>query len=1346
MQLQTICPYPGLRSFTEEESLYFKGRDQQIDQITSLLEQKKFLMVTGASGEGKSSLIYAGLVPNARAGFFKAKYSNWVVADFRPERSPVKNMALALADKFDLPPATVETELRRGYSSLIDLYTNSSFYADEEDESWNSLSADEQKQKKRQSANLLILLDQFEEFFTNPENFYNEAPSQDAQIVVNLVLETARIALKRNLPVYIVCTMRSDYIGQCSAFRGLPEYIGFSQFFVPRLKRRDLKLVIEEPAILSGNRITQRLIERLVYDLAEGIDQLPILQHALSQTWLSADYGRQEMDLIHYAMVGGMPANELPDEDQRRFSTWLGSIPEYKKTYFTNTGLQKIIEIHANSLYESAWDHYQSHNPSKSITRQETKRIIALAFACLTKIDHSRAVRNRMSLAEITAIINLPNIDATTVGQVLNIYREEENAFVRPFKTEDPETHSLSPDSVLDITHESLIRNWNKLIQWANKEFEYYTTWLDFRKQMDRWTGSGKDSGYLLPIGPLTYFENWYNQSKPNTGWIKRYEEVTDEPEKAENHASALLANTRDFLKQSASGVRFTRAFMKYGPKRIGVGLAILFMLGLSGFYWYDAGQKQNQRVIAKVRAQSAELLKSEEVDLQNKALYLLSNERYSPGSLMPHLRSLGSKDGLNNAVEIYKQLIKLDKKQDFGLKTGLTDLIDSLYVQVRQAEGDYYYLISKLNEFTLLLSYDQYYRPDDHLTAKLTRATGYGHELISKFFNQPELASPTTGTELNCSLQNWLTFGEAGEEKIRSLLTLVSPFENDKAGVVFNAFYAKGNYETNGRITNDYNGGYHTLASLYAALGNDDGVLSCFEFLRQTGQNDYFTGSLFNNYTHILGIFHQFGHRDKAAKMISWLGQHYPTNTPLTIHRNAVIRSGYISHLYRVNIEKAVLRSYRGYFFPNLCLSRRDVFESLNQDYMTLIQQVKNPNERNYLLSLNYKRVAMFTDKLAFDRGIPADTARLNEWLGKSVSHFRAIPSEYLQETVSSVVPYFGDGVRTRQISRKQLLIYPDYMDGWFSWTFHTDLFFKYLLKNNLLSEYYPTAQDLNSIHLWLAKAYEIKPGNFNVPYDNNYPLPDEVLEAIRVFVEKHPQGGQFDGNQLYLILVNRAFSRSDTLNGMKYYSLLNPSTFSLSSNRYEYLEKTFFLNQMKELTTYLADLERMQEATEMAERFEDNNQKALAYMFISERLFKGANPQAFVCLDSVFSKMNEIDFSLFNGPVVDVRYRLVRLLGRIGSDRINQKAREIMRQLPEGPKTLALNLLILGVSREGNFYRALTSIPGRLTEAEDLACRTLIVKEAATNTESPEQSKIWASLDKWFDYYSNYVFYIPN
>src|SRR5688572_30198079 len=147
-----VCPYTGLRSFTEDESLYFKGRDTQVDQVIRLLEQNKFLMVTGASGEGKSSLIYGGLIPNARAGFFKAQYTNWVVADFRPERSPVTNLTKALADKFELQPATIETELRRGFSSLVDLYTNSEYYTDEQDERWNALSESEKKGKKRKAA------------------------------------------------------------------------------------------------------------------------------------------------------------------------------------------------------------------------------------------------------------------------------------------------------------------------------------------------------------------------------------------------------------------------------------------------------------------------------------------------------------------------------------------------------------------------------------------------------------------------------------------------------------------------------------------------------------------------------------------------------------------------------------------------------------------------------------------------------------------------------------------------------------------------------------------------------------------------------------------------------------------------------------------------------------------------------------------------------------------------------------------------------------------------------------------------------------------------------------------
>jgi len=75
----TICPYPGLRPFNEEESIFFKGREQQVERLVKRLEEKKFLMVNGASGDGKSSLIYAGVIPYAKAGFFKAKYNYWIL-------------------------------------------------------------------------------------------------------------------------------------------------------------------------------------------------------------------------------------------------------------------------------------------------------------------------------------------------------------------------------------------------------------------------------------------------------------------------------------------------------------------------------------------------------------------------------------------------------------------------------------------------------------------------------------------------------------------------------------------------------------------------------------------------------------------------------------------------------------------------------------------------------------------------------------------------------------------------------------------------------------------------------------------------------------------------------------------------------------------------------------------------------------------------------------------------------------------------------------------------------------------------------------------------------------------
>jgi energy-coupling factor transporter ATP-binding protein EcfA2 len=1348
---QTICPYTGLRSFTEEESLYFKGRDLQVDQITSLLEQNKFLMVTGASGEGKSSLIYAGLIPNARAGFFKAKYTNWVVADFRPERSPVHNMADALAETFQTKTATIETELRRGFSSLIDLYTNSDFYIDEADLRWQSLEESQKKDRRRKAANLMIIVDQFEEFFTNPENFYNEAPSQDSQIVVNLVLETARIAIKRNIPVYVVCTMRSDYIGQCSAFRGLPEYIGFSQFFVPRLKRKDLKQVIEEPAILSGNRISQRLIERLVYDIAEGVDQLPILQHALSQIWLMADHGKQEMDLIHYAMVGGMPANELPDAELPQFSKWFDQLPEKRKKYFQETGLNKIIEIHASVLYENAWEYHNSSYPDRLITQQDAKRIIALTFSCLTKIDNSRAVRNRMSLGEITGIINSPSITTEVVSEVLSIYREEGNSFIRPFKTEDPETHKITDDTVLDITHESLIRNWDKLNKWANQEFEFYATYLDFKKQLDRWKTSGKSSGFLLPIGPLTYFENWYNKCKPNVGWIKRYSEIHEDEKKARSEAEGILTDIREFIQRSARKVAVTRAFMKYGPQRIATVVAIAAMIILSGFYWYDAEQKQNDHVIKEVRSEMMNLMKSKEVGSDIKSMPLLIEERYKPGSMMEYLKGLDTKGKLSIGDETYKQLLLIDKHDTSVLKSDLTNFIKSAFKESLEKESDHPFLVTELNKFATLLAYDNYYNPDKKTEQMLSDIVNEIYLQALIFFKTKSLFQATVSTELNYGLQQWLTFGHATEDKIKTILGLISPFENSGGQDFFNVYYPKGSNEINGRIPNNYNGGYHTMASLYAAVGDVEKVIQCFEFLKQTGQNDYFTSSLFNNYNNIVGIIYQFGHREKAGSILKWLAANYASDGPLTTYRNSVIRAGYVSHLFRVNIEKNILRSYKGYFFPNLCLASREVFNALSDDYEKLINEIKEPSLRHYTMAIQKKRRAMFDNKYQYDRGLKIDFSYQEHLLQEAVDQYRMVSKDSLEATIPITIPYYSDGVRNRSFKRKHLFIYPDYMEGWFSWTYHSDLFFNFIDKNNLFEELYTSPADLGMIHFWIAKANEAKPfTNGGDAFDNSYPLGDATLKRILALVQAHPQGKSFDQNLVCLLLANRAFDTKDSVSGMRYYQQFNKENFAASRDKYEYLEKTFFINQLKDLCVNLALAGHQQEAVALAEKFEKNHEKAFAYNFMAEKLYLNqTSPLAFVYLDSIFSKSKDIDFSQFNfgaNQAIDLRFNLILLMSRIGGKQLNALSDKFFAEIIEDNKFNAVLSKVYGIAEEGNFYRAQTAIPSTLTESEELIARAFIVWQACQKKELNEGGLKWTAMDKSITHDFNYIFYLPN
>ena len=104
-------------------------------------------------------------------------------------------------------------------------------------------------------------------------------------------------------------TMRSDFLGDCTQFRGLPETMNDSQYLIPRMNRDERRQAIVGPIGVGGARISPRLVQRLLNDVGEDPDQLPVLQHALMRTWQRWEQHRQDgspLDLEDYEAIGTM--------------------------------------------------------------------------------------------------------------------------------------------------------------------------------------------------------------------------------------------------------------------------------------------------------------------------------------------------------------------------------------------------------------------------------------------------------------------------------------------------------------------------------------------------------------------------------------------------------------------------------------------------------------------------------------------------------------------------------------------------------------------------------------------------------------------------------------------------------------------------------------------------------------------------------------------------------------------------------------------------------------------------------------------------------------------------------
>jgi WD40 repeat protein len=453
-------PFPGLRAFEEDEDILFFGREKQTDELLTKLRTSRLIAVIGSSGSGKSSLVKSGLIPSLQSGFMSGRGSSWQICSFRPGSDPIGNMAKSLVtpifsehktedvENTDTLVAMTESILRRNTSGLADAFK----------QSINS-----------RSDNLLILVDQFEEIFRF-RKFENESKQvkKDSVTFINLLLAATK---QTDLPIYVVFTMRADFLTDCTDFRGLPEAINEGSYLVPRMTREERREAIVGPISVANSKINQHLLNQLLNDVGDNPDQLPILQHALMRTfeyWKQKNNQNSEIEIADYEAIGSM-----------KFA----------------------ISQHAEEAYAE-------------LKNDNERRICELIFKTLTdSTSDSRGIRRPSKMSELCEITNA---SFEEVANVIEIFRKQGRGFLMP-----PYNTPLNPNSIIDISHESIMRVWERLINWLEEENQSSLTYLRLSEASNLYE---LGNGGLLRDPELQIAWRWKENHNPNAKWASRYD------------------------------------------------------------------------------------------------------------------------------------------------------------------------------------------------------------------------------------------------------------------------------------------------------------------------------------------------------------------------------------------------------------------------------------------------------------------------------------------------------------------------------------------------------------------------------------------------------------------------------------------------------------------------------------------------------------------------------------------------------------------------------------------------------------------------------------------------------
>ncbi|MDF5723664.1 MAG: hypothetical protein PUP91_25005 [Rhizonema sp. PD37] len=292
LQFIQTSPYKGLKKFEVEDKDLFFGRDQFLTGLVNELEQGNLILLLGASGSGKSSIVRAGLIP-----WLLQKWGSQLIhLTFTPDGDPFDSFYACLLGNYK--QAEVKTAREAKVGTLTQVVTR----LKQLDDYW------------------FIFIDQFEELFTTSE------PEKRDQFITSLV----QLSKTRERSIKIMATMRADFLDRLSPYPQLVKATDKHRPFITQMQWDDLRLAIEQPAAQHGVVFEEGLAEEIIRDVQGQAGYLPLLQYTLNLLWETEvknhDIEDRRLNINTYRQLGGVRGalqqrveeiyKDLTDEEQ----------------------------------------------------------------------------------------------------------------------------------------------------------------------------------------------------------------------------------------------------------------------------------------------------------------------------------------------------------------------------------------------------------------------------------------------------------------------------------------------------------------------------------------------------------------------------------------------------------------------------------------------------------------------------------------------------------------------------------------------------------------------------------------------------------------------------------------------------------------------------------------------------------------------------------------------------------------------------------------------------------------------------------------------------------------------